>query len=71
MESSVVRRPGDQTPEPPGGRAGERLRMFEQARRPSEKLPDKKIKKSGSDPNKSGSQRSGGKPNERQKRRKD
>jgi hypothetical protein len=30
----MVRRPGDKTPEPPGGRAAERLRMFEQARRP-------------------------------------
>jgi hypothetical protein len=29
----MIRRPGDKTPEPPGGRAAERLRMFEQARR--------------------------------------
>jgi hypothetical protein len=71
MERSVVRRPNDPTPEPPGGRAAERLRMFEQARRPKEELPDKKIKKSGGDPNKSGSQPSGGKSNERKKRRKD
>jgi hypothetical protein len=28
----MVKRRGDQTPEPPGGRAAERLRMFEQAR---------------------------------------
>jgi hypothetical protein len=28
----MVRRPGDKTPEPPGGRAAERLRMFEEAR---------------------------------------
>jgi hypothetical protein len=27
-----MRRPGDKTPEPPGGRAAERLRMFERAR---------------------------------------
>ena len=30
----MVKRPGDKTPEPPGGRAAERLRMFEEARRP-------------------------------------
>jgi hypothetical protein len=30
----MIRRPGDKTPEPPGGRAAERLRMFEEARRP-------------------------------------
>lgn len=30
----MVRRPGDKRPEPPGGRAAERLRMFEQARTP-------------------------------------
>jgi hypothetical protein len=30
----MTRRPGDKTPEPPGGRAAERLRMFEEARRP-------------------------------------
>jgi len=29
----MVKRRGDQTPEPPGGRAAERLRMFEEARR--------------------------------------
>jgi hypothetical protein len=33
-ESEVTKRPGDETPEPPGGRAAERLRMFEEARRP-------------------------------------
>ena len=27
-----MKRPGDKTPEPPGGRAAERLRMFENAR---------------------------------------
>jgi hypothetical protein len=32
--ATMVRRLGDKTPEPPGGRAAERLRMFEQARRP-------------------------------------
>ena len=30
----MTRRPGDKTPEPPGGRAAERLRMFEEARLP-------------------------------------
>jgi len=30
----MVKRPGDTTPETPGGRAAERLRMFEEARRP-------------------------------------
>jgi len=30
----MTRRPGDTTPEPPGGRAAERLWMFEAARRP-------------------------------------
>ena len=30
-----MKRPGDPTPEPPGGRAAERLRLFEGARDPS------------------------------------
>lgn len=30
----MVRRRGDKVPEPPSGRAAERLRMFEQARQP-------------------------------------
>jgi hypothetical protein len=30
----MIRRRGDKTPDPPGGRAAERLRMFELARRP-------------------------------------
>jgi hypothetical protein len=46
----MVRRRGDKTPEPPGGRAAERLRMFEDARRPKE-APRKK-KKSAKDPQK-------------------
>jgi len=37
-ESQMTKRPGDKTPEPPGGRAAERLRMFEDARRPKEAL---------------------------------
>jgi len=32
----MTRRPGDKIPEPPGGRAAERLRMFEDARRPKD-----------------------------------
>jgi hypothetical protein len=32
----MVRRPGDKSSEPPGGRAAERLRMFEQARQPDQ-----------------------------------
>ena len=39
----MVRRRGDKTPEPPGGRAAERLRMFEEARRPKD-VPQKKQK---------------------------
>jgi hypothetical protein len=38
----MTRRPGDKTPEPPGGRAAERLRMFEDARRPKEVSGGKK-----------------------------
>ena len=37
----MTRRPGDKTPEPPGGRAAQRLRMFEEARgRPPAPTPD-------------------------------
>jgi hypothetical protein len=43
----MVRRPGDTAPEPPGGRAAERLRMFEQARSPSDVSQKRKSKKSG------------------------
>ena len=35
-----MKRPGDTTPDPPGGRAAERLRMFEDARRPADKHCD-------------------------------
>ena len=34
--TSMTRRPGDKTPPPPGGRAAERLRQFEQARFPKQ-----------------------------------
>jgi hypothetical protein len=41
-----MKRPGDKTPEPPGGRAAERLRMFEYARRgPDATVPDEPIVK--------------------------
>ena len=42
----MTRRRGDKTPEPAGGRALERLRMFEEARRPKEVVPGKKKNKS-------------------------
>jgi hypothetical protein len=48
----MVRRPGDKTPEPPGGRAAERLRMFEEARRPKEVSSTQKKRKSAKDPKK-------------------
>jgi hypothetical protein len=41
----MVRRPGDKTAEPPGGRAAERLRMFELARAPTETAPDQPTEK--------------------------
>jgi hypothetical protein len=41
----MVRRPGDKKPEPPGGRAAERLRMFQDARRPKRGSKAKKKKK--------------------------
>ena len=34
----MTKRPGDKTAEPPGGRAAERLRMFEEARRGKKKV---------------------------------
>jgi hypothetical protein len=41
----MTKRPGDETPEPAGGRAAERLRMFEDARQPkSDPEPEKKPK---------------------------
>ncbi|HEX5605807.1 MAG TPA: hypothetical protein VFY96_04785 [Candidatus Binatia bacterium] len=43
----MTKRPGDKTPEPPGGRAAERLRMFEEARRGKKifRVPKKKKKR--------------------------
>jgi len=42
----MTKRPGDKTPEPAGGRAAERLQMFEDARQPSDVSPVKKKRKS-------------------------
>ena len=42
----MTKRRGDKTPEPPGGRAAERLQMFEDARQPSDVSPLKKKRKS-------------------------
>lgn len=41
----MTKRPGDTTPDPPGGRAMERLQMFEYARRPTVELPGLKPEK--------------------------
>jgi hypothetical protein len=40
----MVRRPGDKTPEPEGGRVAQRLRMFEEARRPKKSSSAQKTK---------------------------
>lgn len=45
----MTRRPGDKTPEPPGGRAAERLRMFEEARWPKDVSRGRKKRKSAKD----------------------
>ena len=42
----MTKRPGDKTPEPPGGRAAERLRMFEEARWPKDVSRGRKKRKS-------------------------
>jgi hypothetical protein len=60
-KEQTMKRPGDKTPEPPGGRAAERLRMFEDARRPKE----------ASGKPKKGTLRKGGTRHEKQARRKD
>jgi hypothetical protein len=46
-EKGMTRRPGDTTPEPPGGRAAERLRMFEEARAAKEAPADRPKTKAG------------------------
>jgi hypothetical protein len=48
----MTKRRGDKTPEPPGGRAAERLRMFEDARRPKDVSRGRKKRKSQKDANK-------------------
>jgi hypothetical protein len=45
----MVRRAGDKTSEPPGGRAAERLRMFQEARRAKTAPQAKKKKKAPKD----------------------
>jgi hypothetical protein len=55
MEEPMVKRRGDTTPDPPGGRAAERKKMFEQARgltapqQPPRKPDRAKAKKSETD----------------------
>lgn len=43
----MVRRPGDTFPEPPGGRAAERLQMFQEARQPKGASEAEKKKPAG------------------------
>jgi hypothetical protein len=45
----MVRRAGDKTSEPPGGRAAERLRMFQEARHAKTVASAKKKKKAPKD----------------------
>ena len=45
----MVRRPGDKTAELPGGRAAERLRMFQEARHAKTAASAKKKKKAPKD----------------------
>ena len=67
----MTRRPGDKTPEPPGGRAAERLRMFEEARRPKKVSRDLKKKQSAKDANKDAPVKKGVSSYEKQDRGKD
>lgn len=65
----MVKRRGDKTPTPPGGRAAERLRMFENARRvpvPAKIKKSKKPKKPAKSPHKGGSAKKGGPSDEEQ-----
>ena len=66
-----MRRRGDKTPEPPGGRAAERLRMFQDARRPKEVSKVKKKKKPGKDATRDLPVKKGLSSDEEQGRRKD
>ena len=73
----MVRRPGDKTPDPPGGRAAERLRMFEAARRATsdsqdqQKSRDQRKRKSAKDAKRDAPVKRGEPSNEKQDRRKD
>ena len=64
----MVKRRRDQTPEPPGGRAAERLRMFEESRGlvPEENTKNKQTPAPGDKPRKRKRER----PNAKQNRRK-
>jgi hypothetical protein len=64
----MVKRRGDKTPEPPGGRAAERLRMFEEARGLTPEQPAKKKTGAFKDDPKKGK---GERPDAKQVRRKD
>ncbi len=63
----MTRRPSDKAPEPLGGRAAERLRMFEDARRPIDTSQGQK-KTSTKATKKRAPTRKGGNPNEKQTR---
>jgi hypothetical protein len=65
----MVRRPGDTTPDPPGGRAAERLRMYEEARGVKDVTQGSKKKRSG--PNKDAPASKGVPSDEKQDRRKE
>jgi hypothetical protein len=66
----MTRRPGDKTPEPPGGRAAERLRMFEEARRPKKTSQSRKKKKPATKAKKTAPVKKGVPSDEEQNRRK-
>jgi hypothetical protein len=67
----MMRRRGDKTPEPPGGRAAERLRMFQDARRPKEVSKVKKKKKPAKEEKKDSPVKKGVPSDEEQDRCKD
>ena len=67
----MIRRPGDTTPEPSGGRAAERLRMFEDARRPKDASQQKQNKKPAPGAKKDAPTKRGVPSDEKQDRRKD
>ena len=66
----MVKRQGDKTPEPPGGRAAERLRMFEESRGLAPKKPAGK-KKSGGVAKRDSQEATRERPDAKQVRRKD